>query len=87
MPDQLTDTEILSRVTGVVCEVLNVSPEQVTPATSFVDDLGAESLDIVTMLMEFEEAFDSSIPDDDASRFVTVGDTVNYIKENCTPAS
>ena len=86
MTIQLTDSEILSRVTGVVCEVLNVSPDQVSPATAFVDDLRAESLEINTMLMEFDEAFDSTIPDDDASRFITVGDTVNYIKANCAPA-
>ena len=76
----MTETEILKKVTDVVCEVLNVSAETVTPTTKFVDDLNAESLDIVTMLMEFEEAFDATIPDDDASRFVSVGDTVEYIK-------
>ena len=76
----MDEAVILNRVQEVVCDVLHVSPEKVTPTALFIEDLGAESLDIVTMLMELEDAFGTEIPDEKASLFRCVGDTVQYIK-------
>ena len=56
--------------------------EQVTNETSFVNDLGADSLDTVELVMEFEDAFDMNIPDEDAEKIQTVGDAIKYIKEH-----
>jgi acyl carrier protein len=64
----------------VVVEQLEVSDEEVTPEASFVDDLGADSLDTVELIMAFEEEFDLEIPDEDAEKIGTVADAVNYIE-------
>jgi len=74
--------DILSKVKEIVVEQLGVDEEEVTEQASFVDDLGADSLDIVELVMALEEEFDLEIPDEDAEKIVTVADAVNYIKEN-----
>ena len=74
--------DIFAKVKEIVVEQLGVDEEEVTEQASFVDDLGADSLDIVELVMALEEEFDLEIPDEDAEKIVTVGDAVNYIKEN-----
>ena len=74
--------DILAEVKGIVCEKLGVSEEEVTEQASFVDDLGADSLDQVELIMAFEDEFDMEIPDEDAEKIKSVGEAVNYIKEN-----
>jgi acyl carrier protein len=69
------------RVTDIVVEHLNVSRDEVVPEASFVDDLGADSLDIVELVMAMEEEFDVEIPDDDAEKIQTIGDAIAYLKE------
>jgi len=69
------------RVKKVVVDQLDVNEDEVTPTASFVDDLGADSLDQVELIMAFEEEFDIEIPDEDAEKISTVGDAVNYIDE------
>ena len=73
---------IEERVKKIIVEQLDVSAEEVKPAASFVDDLGADSLDTVELVMAFEEEFDLEIPDDDAEKITTVGDAVKYIEEH-----
>ena len=73
---------IEEKVVGIVSSQLDVEKEKIKPETSFINDLGADSLDIVELVMEFEEAFDMSIPDEDAEKIRTVGDAINYIKEH-----
>jgi acyl carrier protein len=68
------------RVIDIVCERLGVNREQVTPKTSFQEDVGADSLDLVELVMELEEAFDLIIPEEQAERFKTVGEAIDYIK-------
>jgi acyl carrier protein len=74
--------DIFGKVKDIVVEQLGVDEEEVSEQASFVDDLGADSLDIVELVMALEEEFDLEIPDEDAEKIVTVGDAVNYIKEN-----
>jgi len=74
--------KIFEKVKEIVVEQLGVEEEEVTEKSSFVDDLGADSLDIVELIMAFEEAFETEIPDEDAEKIATVGDAVKYIKEN-----
>jgi acyl carrier protein len=69
------------RVKKVVVDQLDVNEDEVTPTASFVDDLGADSLDQVELIMAFEEEFDIEIPDEDAEKISTVGDAVNYIDD------
>ena len=76
----MTDQEILAKVTKVTVEELSVKEEEVTEAASFTEDLGADSLDVVELVMAFEEEFGIDIPDDDVAQLKTVGDAVNYIK-------
>lgn len=71
-----------AKVQDVVVDQLGVDKEQVTLEASFVDDLGADSLDIVELIMGLETEFDIEIPDEDAEKISTVGDAVNYIKEH-----
>jgi acyl carrier protein len=68
------------RVLNIVCEQLGTSRDKITMDTSFINDLGADSLDTVELVMEFEDEFEISIPDEDAEKIQTVGDAVNYIK-------
>jgi acyl carrier protein len=72
--------DVLERVKEIVVEQLGVDAEEVTNDASFVDDLGADSLDIVELVMAFEEEFELEIPDEDAEKIGTVGDAVKYIK-------
>ena len=74
--------EIFEKVKGIIVEQLGVAETAVNMEASFIDDLGADSLDIVELIMALEEAFDIEIPDADAEKVVTVGDVVEYIKEN-----
>ena len=78
----MSSEEILEKVTGIIVEQLGVTEASVTMEASFIDDLGADSLDIVELVMAIEEEFDIEIPDSDAEKVVTVGDVVDYIKEN-----
>jgi len=70
------------QVRQIICEKLSVKPEQVNPATSFVNDLGADSLDTVELVMEFEDKFGMQIPDEEAEKIQTVGDAVQYIVDH-----
>lgn len=74
--------EILEKVKAVIVEQLNVEEDDVVEDASFVDDLGADSLDIVELVMALEEEFGISIPDEDAESIKTVGDAVAYIDSN-----
>ena len=74
--------EIFDKVKGIIVEQLGVAESSVTLEASFIDDLGADSLDIVELIMALEEEFDMEIPDADAEKIVTVNDVVEYIKEN-----
>ena len=68
------------KLQGIIAEVLNIEPEDVTMAATFVDDLGADSLDIFQIMMGIEEEFDIEIPNEAAEQIVTVGDAVEQIK-------
>jgi acyl carrier protein len=72
--------EVLSKVTEIIVDKLGVDEKQVTPTASFTNDLGADSLDTVELIMEFEKAFEVSIPDEDAEKITTVGDAISYIE-------
>jgi len=69
------------RVTNIIVSHLNISLEEVSPEASFVDDLGADSLDIVELVMAMEEEFDIEISDEDAEKIQTIGDAIAYLKE------
>jgi acyl carrier protein len=71
--------EIEARVKKIVTEQLGVKEDEVRPEASFVDDLGADSLDTVELVMALEEEFETEIPDDDAEKIITINDAVNYI--------
>ena len=79
---KMSSEEVFEKVKGIIVEQLGVTEETVTMEASFIDDLGADSLDIVELVMALEEEFDIEIPDADAEKVVTVGDVVDYIKEN-----
>jgi len=74
-------SDVLDRVKKIVVEHLDVEADKVTDKASFIDDLGADSLDNVELVMAFEEEFDIEIPDDAAEHIQTVGDAVKYIEE------
>ena len=73
---------VADRVKKIIVDQLGVEEELVTPDASFVDDLGADSLDTVELVMALEEEFGVEIPDEDAEKITTVGDAISYIKEN-----
>ena len=75
-------SDIADRVRKIVVEHLNVDAEKVTEKASFIDDLGADSLDIVELVMAFEEEFGVEIPDDAAEKITTVRDAIDYIEAN-----
>lgn len=74
-------TDIQERVIKVVCEKMGKTPEQVTRESSFINDLGADSLDIVELVMELEDEFGISIPDTDSEKIQTVGNAIDYIQQ------
>ncbi len=74
--------EVFEKVKAIIVEQLGVVETSVEMESSFIDDLGADSLDIVELVMALEEEFDLEIPDSDAEKVVTVGDVVEYIREN-----
>ena len=78
----MSSEEVFEKVKGIIVEQLGVAETAVTLEASFIDDLGADSLDIVELVMALEEEFDIEIPDAVAEKVVTVGDVVDYIKEN-----
>ena len=78
----MSSEEIFEKVKEIIVEQLGVAETAVTMEASFIDDLGADSLDIVELIMALEEEFDLEIPDADAEKVVTVNDVVEYIKDN-----
>ena len=77
-----SENELFEKVKGIIVEQLGANAEAVKMEASFIDDLGADSLDIVELVMALEEEFDIEIPDTDAEKVVAVSDVVEYIKEN-----
>ena len=75
-------SEVAEKVKAIIVEKLGVEASEVVPAASFTNDLGADSLDTVEMIMEFEKEFGMSIPDDQAQKIATVGDAITYIEAN-----
>jgi len=75
-------SEIAAQVKNIIVDKLGVDAEEVTPEKSFTKDLGADSLDTVELIMEFEKEFGISIPDDQAEKISTVGDAIAYIENN-----
>jgi acyl carrier protein len=75
-------SEIATKVKAIIVDKLGVDEKEVTPTASFTNDLGADSLDTVELIMEFEKEFNIAIPDDQAEKIATVGDAVAYIEAN-----
>ncbi|MDD6472883.1 MAG: acyl carrier protein [Bacteroidales bacterium] len=75
-------SEIASKVSAIIVDKLGVEESEVTPEANFQTDLGADSLDTVELIMEFEKEFGISIPDDQAEKIATVGDAIAYIESN-----
>jgi acyl carrier protein len=75
-------SEIAEKVTSIIVDKLGVDPKEVTLEASFANDLGADSLDTVELIMEFEKEFNLSIPDEAAEKITTVGDAVRYLEAN-----
>ncbi len=78
----MNSEEVYNKVKDIIIDQLGVAETAITPDASFIDDLGADSLDIVELIMALEEEFDIEIPDNDAEKVVTVNDVVEYIKDN-----
>lgn len=78
---------IEEKVREIICSQLSVKPEEVKIETSFAEDLGADSLAVVELVLAFEEAFNISIPDEDAEKIRTVGEAINYITERTKSGS
>lgn len=76
----MSDSSIEERVIRIVCDQMGATPDKVTRETSFINDLGADSLDTVELVMEFEDEFEISIPDEDAEKIQTVGAAIDYIQ-------
>jgi acyl carrier protein len=77
----MAEKSIEEKVKDIIVEQLGVNPEQVTPAAKFIEDLGADSLDTVELVMAFEEEFNVEVPDEEAEKLQTVGDVVKYIED------
>jgi len=75
-------SDIKTRVVAIIVDKLGVEESEVTTAASFTNDLGADSLDTVELIMEFEKEFNIAIPDDQAENIQTVGDAISYIEKN-----
>jgi acyl carrier protein len=78
----MSQADIFEKVKGIIVDQLGAGEEDVLPTSNFVDDLGADSLDTVELVMAFEEAFDIEIPDDEAEKIKTVQDAVDYIAKD-----
>ena len=78
----MTTKSVEERVKEIICEQLGVEENEVAPNAKFIEDLGADSLDTVELVMAFEEEFDLEIPDEEAEKITTVGDAIQYIKDN-----
>ncbi len=77
----MSEKSVDQKVKDIIVEQLSVNAEQVTPEAKFIEDLGADSLDIVELVMAFEEEFGIEVPDGDAEKLLTVGDVVKYIED------
>ncbi|MGD0017040.1 MAG: acyl carrier protein [Verrucomicrobiia bacterium] len=77
----MAEKSVADRVKEIIVEQLGVNADQVTPEAKFIEDLGADSLDTVELVMAFEEEFGAEIPDEDAEKLQTVGDVIRYIEE------
>lgn len=77
----MTQEELEKKVKEIIVNKLSVSEDKITPDASFINDLGADSLDTVELVMEFEKEFNIQIPDEDQEKIRTVGDAINYLKE------
>jgi len=77
-----TEAEIEEKVSQIVSEQMGIDKSELTRETSFVDDLNADSLDTVELVMEFEDEFEMSIPDEEAEKIRTIGQAIDYIKEH-----
>jgi acyl carrier protein len=77
----MSEKSIEEKVRDIIVDQLGVNPEQVTPNASFIEDLGADSLDTVELVMAFEEEFGVEVPDEEAEKLLTVGDVIKYIEE------
>lgn len=75
------EKSVEERIKDIVVEQLGVKPEQVTPEAKFIEDLGADSLDTVELVMAFEEEFGNEIPDEEAEKLQTVGDVIKYVED------
>lgn len=75
-------SDITSKVNAIIVDKLGVEDSEITPEASFTNDLGADSLDTVELIMEFEKEFNIAIPDEQAEKIATVGDAISYITEN-----
>lgn len=80
--NELMADNIQDKVRDIIVEQLGVNPEQVTPEAKFIEDLGADSLDTVELVMAFEEEFGIDVPDEEAEKLQSVGDVVRYVEEN-----
>ena len=78
----MTATNVEQKVKGIIAEQLGVGEDEIKPESNFIDDLGADSLDIVELVMAMEEEFEVEIPDDEAENIKTVGDAINYINSH-----
>ena len=78
----MADEDIAERVVSIISDQLDVEKDKVTPASSFINDLGADSLDIVELVMELEDQFGMQIPDEDAEKIRTVQEAIDYIKKH-----
>lgn len=81
MTNKMTDETLEARLKKIVSEELGVEESKISLESKFIDDLGADSLDIVELVMNLEEEFECEIPDEEAERIVSVGDALNYIEK------
>jgi len=82
IPPSIMADNIQEKVRDIIVEQLGVNPEQVTPEAKFIEDLGADSLDTVELVMAFEEEFGIDVPDEEAEKLQSVGDVIRYVEEN-----
>jgi acyl carrier protein len=81
----MSDNSIEQKVTDIIVEQLSVNAEQVNPDAKFIEDLGADSLDTVELVMAFEEEFSIEVPDEEAEKLQTVGDVIRFVESNGSP--